>query len=134
MLLLSLILEEVVLKGDYYRYFAEFKSGNVKKEAANQSLEAYQLASTTTEADLSPTHHIRLGLTLNFSVFYYKNMNPPESYELTNFSIEFKHFANLPIVALINKSGDVALNGTVDDVKKIVATLDTGDIPSTNVV
>ncbi|GKD60146.1 14-3-3 protein 9, partial [Tanacetum coccineum] len=66
-------------KGDYYRYFAEFKSGNVKKEAANQSLEAYQLASTTTEADLSPTHHIRLGLTLNFFVFCYKNMNPPES-------------------------------------------------------
>nr|GEV78628.1 protein kinase-like domain-containing protein [Tanacetum cinerariifolium] len=66
------------LKGDYYRYPAEFKSGNVKKEAANQSLKAYQLASTTTEADLSPTNHIRLGLTLNFFLFYYKNMNPPE--------------------------------------------------------
>ncbi|GJU11115.1 14-3-3 protein 9 [Tanacetum coccineum] len=72
---------EISRKGDYYRYFAEFKSGNVKKEAANQSLEAYQLASTTTEADLSPTHHIRLGLTLNFFVFCYKNMNPPESEE-----------------------------------------------------
>ncbi|GJZ52084.1 14-3-3 protein 9 [Tanacetum coccineum] len=65
-------------KGDYYRYFAEFKSGNVKKEAANSLLVAFQLASTTTEADLSPTHHIRLGLTLNFFVFCYKNMNPPE--------------------------------------------------------
>ncbi|GJS25572.1 leucine-rich repeat protein [Tanacetum coccineum] len=59
------------------------KSGNVKKEAANQSLKAYQLASTTTEADLYPTHHIRLGLTLNFFVFYYKNMNPPESLAIT---------------------------------------------------
>ncbi|GJU73576.1 triosephosphate isomerase, cytosolic [Tanacetum coccineum] len=54
-------------KGDYYMYLAEFKSGNVKKEAANQSLKAYQ-------------------------------------------------------------------NGTVDDVKKIVAILDAGDIPSTDVV
>ncbi|GJT16538.1 hypothetical protein Tco_0875244 [Tanacetum coccineum] len=65
-------------KGNYYRYLAEFKSGNVKKVAANQSLKAYQLASTTTEAYLSPTLHIRLGLTLNFFVFYYKNMNPPK--------------------------------------------------------
>ncbi|GKE31875.1 14-3-3 protein 9, partial [Tanacetum coccineum] len=56
------------------------KSGNVKKEAANESLKAYQLASTTTEADLYLTHHIRSCLTLNFSVFYYKNMNPPERY------------------------------------------------------
>nr|GEV82600.1 14-3-3 protein 9 [Tanacetum cinerariifolium] len=65
-------------KGDYYRYLAEFKSGNDKKEAADQSLKAYQLASTTAEADLSPTHPIRLGLALNFSVFYYEIMNSPE--------------------------------------------------------
>ncbi|GKD24939.1 14-3-3 protein 9, partial [Tanacetum coccineum] len=66
------------MKGDYYRYLAEFKSGNDKKEAADQSLKAYQLASTTAEADLSPTHPIRLGLALNFSVFYYEIMNSPE--------------------------------------------------------
>ncbi|CAH1444584.1 unnamed protein product [Lactuca virosa] len=66
------------MKGDYYRYLAEFKSGNDKKEAADQSLKAYQLASTTSEADLSPTHPIRLGLALNFSVFYYEIMNSPE--------------------------------------------------------
>ncbi|KAI3738987.1 hypothetical protein L2E82_29314 [Cichorium intybus] len=50
---------------------------NDKKEAADQSLKAYQLASTAAE-DLSPTHPIRLGLTLNFSVFYYEIMNSPE--------------------------------------------------------
>ncbi|KAK3005593.1 hypothetical protein RJ639_017225, partial [Escallonia herrerae] len=66
------------MKGDYYRYMAEFKSGTDKKEVAEQSLKAYQTASTTAESDLSPTHPIRLGLALNFSVFYYEIMNSPE--------------------------------------------------------
>ncbi|XP_076931511.1 14-3-3-like protein D isoform X1 [Bidens hawaiensis] len=65
------------MKGDYYRYLAEFKSGNEKKEAADQSLKAYELASTSAQ-ELSPTHPIRLGLALNFSVFYYEIMNSPE--------------------------------------------------------
>lgn len=30
-------------KGDYYRYLAEFKSGSEKKEAAEQSLKAYEV-------------------------------------------------------------------------------------------
>lgn len=30
-------------KGDYYRYLAEFKVGNEKKEAADQSLKAYEV-------------------------------------------------------------------------------------------
>ncbi|XP_076960118.1 14-3-3 protein 9-like isoform X2 [Bidens hawaiensis] len=66
------------MKGDYYRYLAEFKTGDDKKEAADQSLKAYLSASSTAEADLSPTHPIRLGLALNFSVFYYEIMNSPE--------------------------------------------------------
>ncbi|KAJ8755712.1 hypothetical protein K2173_022720 [Erythroxylum novogranatense] len=66
------------MKGDYFRYLAEFKSSHEKKEAADQSLKAYQTASTTAESDLPPTHPIRLGLALNFSVFYYEIMNSPE--------------------------------------------------------
>ncbi|KAJ6301608.1 hypothetical protein OIU77_015837 [Salix suchowensis] len=66
------------MKGDYYRYLAEFKSGTERKEAADQSLKAYEIATSTAASDLSPTHPIRLGLALNFSVFYYEIMNSPE--------------------------------------------------------
>ncbi|XP_028106457.1 14-3-3-like protein GF14 iota isoform X2 [Camellia sinensis] len=53
------------LKGDYYRYLAEFKTDQERKEAV----------STIANTDLPSTHPIRLGLALNFSVFYYEIMN-----------------------------------------------------------
>ncbi|XP_059437097.1 14-3-3-like protein C isoform X2 [Corylus avellana] len=66
------------MKGDYYRYLAEFQTGDEREEAADQSKKAYETASTTAETDLPSTHPIRLGLALNFSVFYYEIMNSPE--------------------------------------------------------
>eukprot|EP00250_Pteridium_aquilinum_P029636 c39875_g1_i1 orf=250-1026(+) len=66
------------MKGDYYRYLAEFKTGDERKQAADQSLASYKAASDTAATDLSPTHPIRLGLALNFSVFYYEIFNSPE--------------------------------------------------------
>ncbi|THG10140.1 hypothetical protein TEA_007868 [Camellia sinensis var. sinensis] len=66
------------MKGDYYRYLAEFKSGNDRKKASDQSLEGYEAATSIASTDLPPTHPIRLGLTLNYSVFYYEILNSPE--------------------------------------------------------
>ncbi|KAK4430071.1 14-3-3-like protein GF14 iota [Sesamum alatum] len=66
------------MKGDYYRYLAEFKTDQDKKEAAEQSLKGYEAASATASTELPSTHPIRLGLALNFSVFYYEIMNSPE--------------------------------------------------------
>ncbi|KAF2290704.1 hypothetical protein GH714_015075 [Hevea brasiliensis] len=50
----------------------------MRKEAADLSMKAYETATTAAEADLPPTHPIRLGLALNFSVFYYEILNSPE--------------------------------------------------------
>ncbi|XP_022068821.1 14-3-3-like protein isoform X2 [Acanthochromis polyacanthus] len=66
------------MKGDYYRYEAEVADEESRKEIIAKSEEAYQEAWEICKKELTPTHPIRLGLALNFSVFYYEIKNSPE--------------------------------------------------------
>jgi len=65
------------MKGDYYRYISEYASGETHKQVSNKALEAYSSASELANSSLKTTHPIRLGLALNFSVFYYEVLNDP---------------------------------------------------------
>ena len=58
------------MKGDYFRYLVE-AAQNVEENRAN-SKKAYEDATAVSANELSSTHPIRLGLALNFSVFYYE--------------------------------------------------------------
>ena len=66
------------MKGDYFRYIAEYASEAKHKNAADNAFEAYQAAQTIATAHLETTNPIRLGLALNFSVFYYEVRNDPK--------------------------------------------------------
>jgi len=61
------------MKGDYHRYYAEIDSNEEQKLAAR---DAYKNAYEGVE--LPATHPIRLGLALNYSVFYYEILKAPE--------------------------------------------------------
>ncbi|XP_070821951.1 14-3-3 protein beta/alpha-B-like [Chaetodon trifascialis] len=66
------------MKGDYYRYLAEVATGEKKKSIISDSRDAYQSAFDISKDEMQPTHPIRLGLALNFSVFYYEILNTPD--------------------------------------------------------
>jgi 14-3-3 protein epsilon len=61
------------MKADYYRYLAEFATGDSRSEYAGSAEEAYKSASSVATS-IPPTHPIRLGLALNYSVFLYEVM------------------------------------------------------------
>jgi 14-3-3 protein epsilon len=60
--------------GDYYRYVSECANEKDLESVKNGALDNYKHAQTTSES-LNPCNPIRLGLALNFSVFYYEVMN-----------------------------------------------------------
>lgn len=67
-----------IRKGDYHRYVAEYAVGDARKEAATAAHDSYKSATDVAQVELATTHPIRLGLALNFSVFYYEILNAPD--------------------------------------------------------
>jgi hypothetical protein len=66
------------MKGDYYRYLAEVTgAGDNKKVVVKSAQESYTKA-VEIAGEMPPTHPIRLGLALNFSVFHYEIQNAPD--------------------------------------------------------
>jgi len=66
------------MKGDYFRYLSEVAIGDAKTKVVEDSQQAYQDAFEISKSKMQPTHPIRLGLALNFSVFYYEILNSPD--------------------------------------------------------
>jgi len=66
------------MKGDYFRYLAEVATGDDRAGVVDDSQKSYQDAFEIAKSDMQPTHPIRLGLALNFSVFYYEILNSPD--------------------------------------------------------
>jgi len=65
------------MKGDYYRYLAEVASAEKKSEVVKKSHDSYQQASDVS-GKLDSTHPVRLGLALNYSVFFYEIGGQPD--------------------------------------------------------
>ncbi|XP_054611072.1 14-3-3 protein gamma-1 [Dunckerocampus dactyliophorus] len=66
------------MKGDYYRYLAEVATGEKRSSVVESSEKSYSEAHEISKEHMQPTHPIRLGLALNYSVFYYEIQNAPE--------------------------------------------------------
>ena len=76
----------VKLVGDYYRYIAESATGDRYEAVKQEALKAYTEAN---QIPLPPCNSIRLGLALNFSVFYYEVMKDQQkACDLANSSLQ----------------------------------------------
>mmetsp|Transcript_53778 Transcript_53778/g.173713 ORF Transcript_53778/g.173713 Transcript_53778/m.173713 type:complete len:194 (+) Transcript_53778:251-832(+) len=77
------------MKGDYFRYSAEFKSGPEHGVCAGYAQTAYQAAMDEATTALGSAHQIRLGLALNYAVFYNEVLrNSVEAIKLAKKTLE----------------------------------------------
>ena len=66
------------MSGDYFRYRAEYTEESKKDDVQKKAEENYMEAMTAAREKMPPTHPNRLGLALNFSVFFYEILNAPD--------------------------------------------------------
>jgi 14-3-3 protein epsilon len=65
-------------QGDYYRYIVQFAPKRERDHYAGLSLSAYKSAYKHALGELEPIHPTRLGLALNFAVYYHDVLNSPD--------------------------------------------------------
>lgn len=63
------------MKGDHFKYMAEYLKNDSQKTVSEQAGMAYENAFSTATKVLSPDSRLRLDLCLSLSVFYYEIMN-----------------------------------------------------------
>jgi len=66
------------MKADYYRYLVESAADDEKREYAEKAFEAYKTAYRYALDSLPAAHTTRLGLALNFAVFFHDVQKSPE--------------------------------------------------------
>ncbi|OBZ77082.1 DNA damage checkpoint protein rad25 [Grifola frondosa] len=66
------------MRGDYYRYLAEISRPQSYDQYATTSLDAYKFAYKHAIITLDPTHPTRLGLALNFAVYFHDIVRSPD--------------------------------------------------------
>ena len=66
------------MRGDYFRYLSEFETDEKKSENIDNALNSYKEATDLAEK-LPTTHPTKLGLALNYSVFYYEILNDKQT-------------------------------------------------------
>lgn len=62
----------IKMQGDYWRYISEFSTDDTRAYSAAEAYQSYYKALEKAKEGLSAIHPIRLGLALNFSVFYFE--------------------------------------------------------------
>jgi 14-3-3 protein epsilon len=65
-------------QGDYHRYLAEFARRQQRERSAQLALEAYKASYKHAIGTLPPWHPTRLGVALNFSVFFHDVRGSPD--------------------------------------------------------
>ena len=65
-------------QGDYYRYLAEFARRQERERAAQLALEAYKASYKHAFSTLPSWHPTRLGVALNFSVYFHDVCGSPD--------------------------------------------------------
>jgi len=66
------------MQGDYYRYLAEFARRQERERSAQLALEAYKASYKHAFSTLPSWHPTRLGVALNFSVYFHDVCRSPE--------------------------------------------------------
>lgn len=83
------------MRGDYYRYLAEFMTEEDCSNIIENCEKSYYEAEKLAETHLQPTHPLKLGLMLNISVFEYEvAQRPARAVQIASSALD-KAFANI---------------------------------------